>query len=160
MNDGCIWVIKFKLIEEGIVYNVMFMLYVVKFFGCFYGFFCDVVGLVFLFGDCRCYQFFFGGCGFVCWVIICDISEGVDIIMVKLVFQYLDVISDVKEFGKDLFIVVYQVSGEFVMIYVVVKVGVFDFKVMVFESIEGIFRVGVIIIISYFILEFLDWLSN
>jgi len=54
----------------------------------------------------------------------------------------------------------YQVSGEFAMIHAAAKAGVFDLKAMAFESTEGILRAGATIIISYFVPEFLDWLSN
>lgn len=79
--------------------------------------------------------------------------------MVKPAGQYLDIISDAKELGKDLPIAAYQVSGEFAMIHAGAKAGVFDLKAMAFESHEGILRAGATIVVSYFVPEFLDWLS-
>ncbi|KAK4170845.1 putative delta-aminolevulinic acid dehydratase [Triangularia setosa] len=160
MNDGRIRAIKLKLIEEGIVHNVTLMSYAAKFSGCLYGPFRDAAGSTPSFGDRRCYQLPPGGRGLARRAIIRDISEGADIIMVKPASQYLDVISDAKELGKDLPIAAYQVSGEFAMIHAAAKAGVFDLKAMAFESTEGILRAGATIIISYFTPEFMDWLSN
>ncbi|KAK0669012.1 putative delta-aminolevulinic acid dehydratase [Cercophora samala] len=160
MNDGRIRAIKLKLIEEGIVHNVTLMSYAAKFSGCLYGPFRDAAGSAPSFGDRRCYQLPPGGRGLARRAIIRDISEGADIIMVKPASQYLDVISDAKELGKDLPIAAYQVSGEFAMVHAAAKAGVFDLKAMAFESTEGILRAGATIIISYFTPEFLDWLTN
>ncbi|KAJ4306197.1 Aminolevulinate dehydratase [Collariella sp. IMI 366227] len=160
MNDGRIRAIKLKLIEEGIVHNVTLMSYAAKFSGCLYGPFRDAAGSSPSFGDRRCYQLPPGGRGLARRAIIRDINEGADIIMVKPAGQYLDVISDAKELGRDLPIAAYQVSGEFAMIHAAAKAGVFDLKAMAFEAAEGILRAGATIIISYFVPEFLDWLDN
>ncbi|KAK0643136.1 delta-aminolevulinic acid dehydratase [Cercophora newfieldiana] len=160
MNDGRIRAIKLKLIEEGIAHNVTLMSYAAKFSGCLYGPFRDAAGSVPSFGDRRCYQLPPGGRGLARRAIVRDINEGADIIMVKPAGQYLDIISDAKELGKDLPIAAYQVSGEFAMIHAGAKAGVFDLKAMAFESTEGILRAGATIVVSYFAPEFLDWLSD
>jgi porphobilinogen synthase len=160
MNDGRIRAIKLKLIEEGIAHNVTLMSYAAKFSGCLYGPFRDAAGSVPSFGDRRCYQLPPGGRGLARRAIVRDINEGADIIMVKPAGQYLDIISDAKELGKDLPIAAYQVSGEFSMIHAGAKAGVFDLKAMAFESTEGILRAGATIVVSYFAPEFLDWLSD
>jgi len=160
MNDGRIRAIKLKLIEEGIVHSVTLMSYAAKFSGCLYGPFRDAAGSAPSFGDRRCYQLPPGGRGLARRAIVRDIAEGADIIMVKPASQYLDIISDAKDLGKDLPIAAYQVSGEFAMIHAAAKAGVFDLKAMAFEATEGILRAGASIIISYFTPEFLDWLST
>lgn len=160
MNDGRIRAIKLKLIESGIAHQVVLMSYAAKFSGCLYGPFRDAAGSVPSFGDRKCYQLPPGGRGLARRAIVRDINEGADIIMVKPASQYLDIISDAKELGKDLPIAAYQVSGEFAMIHAGAKAGVFDLKAMVFESTEGILRAGATIVITYFVPEFLDWLSN
>lgn len=160
MNDGRIRAIKLKLIEEGISHNVTLMSYAAKFSGCLYGPFRDAAGSVPSFGDRRCYQLPPGGRGLARRAIVRDINEGADIIMVKPAGQYLDIISDAKELGRDLPIAAYQVSGEFAMIHAGAKAGVFDLKAMAFESTEGILRAGATIVVSYFTPEFLDWLSD
>lgn len=158
MNDGRIRAIKLKLIEQGISHKTLLMSYSAKFSGCLYGPFRDAAGSCPSFGDRRCYQFPPSGRGLARRAIARDINEGADIIMVKPAGQYLDVISDAKDLGKDLPIAAYQVSGEFAMIHAGAKAGVFDLKSMAFESSESILRAGATIIVSYFTPEFLDWL--
>ncbi|KAL2115775.1 hypothetical protein VTJ04DRAFT_10030 [Mycothermus thermophilus] len=160
MNDGRIRAIKLKLIEAGIVHAVTLMSYAAKFSGCLYGPFRDAAGSAPSFGDRRCYQLPPGGRGLARRAILRDIHEGADIIMVKPAGQYLDIIADAKELGRDLPIAAYQVSGEFAMIHAAAKAGVFDLKTMAFESTESILRAGATIIISYFVPEFLDWLDS
>jgi porphobilinogen synthase len=160
MNDGRIRAIKLKLIEAGLAHRVVLMSYAAKFSGCLYGPFRDAAGSCPSFGDRKCYQLPPGGRGLARRAIIRDINEGADIIMVKPAGLYLDIISDAKELGKDMPVAAYQVSGEFAMIHAGAKAGVFDLKTMAFESTEGILRAGASIVISYFVPEFLDWLSN
>lgn len=160
MNDGRIRAIKLKLIEEGIAHKTLLMSYAAKFSGCLYGPFRDAAGSCPSFGDRKCYQLPPGGRGLARRAIVRDIGEGADVIMVKPASQYLDIISDAKELGRDLPIAAYQVSGEFAMIHAAAKAGVFDLKTMAFESTEGILRAGATIVISYFTPEFLDWLST
>ncbi|WYZ41840.1 hypothetical protein EsH8_V_000735 [Colletotrichum jinshuiense] len=160
MNDGRIRAIKLKLIEEGIAHKTVLMSYSAKFSGCLYGPFRDAAGSAPSFGDRKCYQLPPGGRGLARRAIVRDINEGADIIMVKPASQYLDIISDAKDLGKDLPVAAYQVSGEFAMIHAAAKSGVFDLKAMAFESTEGILRAGATIVITYFTPEFLDWLST
>ena len=160
MNDGRIRAIKLKLIEAGIAHRVLLMSYSAKFSGCLYGPFRDAAGSVPAFGDRRCYQLPPGGRGLARRAITRDIGEGADVIMVKPASQYLDIISDAKEIGKDMPVAAYQVSGEYAMICAAAKAGVFDRKTMAFESTEGILRAGANIVISYFTPEFLDWLET
>lgn len=160
MNDGRIRAIKLKLIEEGIAHKVVLMSYAAKFSGCLYGPFRDAAGSVPSFGDRKCYQLPPGGRGLARRAIERDIGEGADIIMVKPASQYLDIISDAKEIGKNLPVAAYQVSGEFAMIHAAAKAGVFDLKAMAFEATEGIVRAGATIIVSYFTPQFLDWLES
>ncbi|CAD0108566.1 unnamed protein product, partial [Aureobasidium uvarum] len=160
MNDGRIRAIKLKLIEAGIAHKVVLMSYSAKFSGCLYGPFREAAGSVPSFGDRRCYQLPPGGRGLARRAIVRDINEGADIIMVKPASQYLDIISDAKEIGKDLPVAAYQVSGEYAMICAAAKAGVFDLKTMAFEATEGILRAGASIVVSYFTPDFLDWLDN
>ncbi|RDW60938.1 Delta-aminolevulinic acid dehydratase [Coleophoma cylindrospora] len=160
MNDGRIRAIKLKLIEEGIAHRVVLMSYAAKFSGCLYGPFRDAAGSVPSFGDRKCYQLPPGGRGLARRAIRRDIDEGADVIMVKPASQYLDIISDAKDIGRDMPIAAYQVSGEFAMIHAGAKAGVFDLKTMALESTEGILRAGATIVVSYFTPQFLDWLES
>ncbi|GAB1744797.1 hypothetical protein D0862_13492 [Hortaea werneckii] len=160
MNDGRIRAIKLKLIEAGIAHKVVLMSYSAKFSGCLYGPFRDAAGSVPSFGDRRCYQLPPGGRGLARRAIHRDIGEGADIIMVKPATQYLDIISDAKDIGRDMPVAAYHVSGEYAMIHAAAKAGVFDLKTMAFEATEGILRAGASIVVSYFTPEFLDWLET
>lgn len=55
----------------------------------------------------------------VFWEVEFDVEEGVDFLIVKLVLFYLDIMCDVKNIFN-LLVVVYNVSGEYLMIKVVV----------------------------------------
>jgi len=160
MNDGRIRAIKLKLIEAGIAHQIVLMSYSAKFSGCLYGPFRDAAGSCPSFGDRRCYQLPPGGRGLARRAITRDIAEGADIIMVKPASQYLDIISDAKEIGKDMPVAAYQVSGEFAMIHAAAAAGVFDLRQMAEEATQGILRAGASIVVSYFTPEFLDWLDN
>lgn len=159
MNDGRVRAIKLKLIEAGVAHQVLLMSYSAKFSGCLYGPFRDAAGSTPSFGDRKCYQLPPGGRGLARRAIQRDVAEGADIVMVKPASSYLDIISDAKELAKDMPVAAYQVSGEFAMIHAGAKAGVFDLKQMAFESTEGILRAGAGIVVSYFVPEFLDWLS-
>lgn len=80
--------------------------------------------------------------------------------MVKLGMFYLDIVWEVKDKYFDFFFVVYYVFGEFVMLWYGVQVGVFDFKVVVLEVMIVFCRVGVDIIIIYYIFQLLQWLKK
>ncbi|KAL9057013.1 MAG: hypothetical protein Q9162_002561 [Coniocarpon cinnabarinum] len=160
MNDGRIRAIKLKLIEAGIAHSTLLMSYSAKFSGCLYGPFRDAAGSCPSFGDRRCYQLPPGGRGLARRAIARDIQEGADIVMVKPASQYLDIISDAKEIGKDMPVAAYQVSGEFAMIHAAAKAGVFDLKQMAEESLGGILRAGASVVVTYFVPEFLDWLDG
>jgi porphobilinogen synthase len=160
MNDGRIRAIKLKLIEEGIAHKTTLMSYSAKFSGCLYGPFRDAAGSAPSFGDRKCYQLPPSGRGLARRAIVRDINEGADVILVKPAGQYLDIISDAKELGKDLPIAAYQVSGEYSMIHAAAKAGVFDLKAAAFEATESILRAGATIVVSYFTPQFLDWLEN
>lgn len=159
MNDGRIRAIKLKLIEAGVAHRVLLMSYSAKFSGCLYGPFWDAAGSCTSFGDRRCYQLPSGGRGLARRAIQRDMAEGADIIVVKPASSYLDIIRDAKDLVPDLPVAAYQVSGEFAMIHAAAKAGVFNLKDMAFESTEGILRAGAGILISYFVPEFLEWLS-
>lgn len=159
MNDGRVRAIKLKLIEAGLAHRVLLMSYSAKFSGCLYGPFRDAAGSSPSFGDRRCYQLPPGGRGLARRAIQRDVMEGADIVMVKPASSYLDIIRDAKELAKDMPVAAYQVSGEFAMIHAGAKAGIFDLKTMAFESTEGILRAGAGIVVSYFVPEFLDWLS-
>jgi porphobilinogen synthase len=62
--------------------------------------------------------------------------------MVKPGMPYLDILRDAKEISSDVPIAVYQVSGEFAMIWRSAEAKVFDLRAAVLESMEGFLRAG------------------
>lgn len=89
-----------------------------------------------------------------------DVAEGADMLMVKPGLPYLDIIRDVREAAPDHPLAVYQVSGEYAMIWHAAQNGVFDLKAAVMESMNGFFRAGANIIITYYVPQLLDWLEQ
>lgn len=75
--------------------------------------------------------------------------------MVKPGMPYLDILRDAKEISSDVPIAVYQVSGEFAMIWKSAEAKVFDLRAAVFESMEGFLRAGEYYIIYTYIVFFL-----
>jgi porphobilinogen synthase len=62
--------------------------------------------------------------------------------MVKPGMPYLDILRDAKEISSNVPIAVYQVSGEFAMIWRSAEAKVFDLRTAVLESMEGFLRAG------------------
>ncbi|CAG8497233.1 8679_t:CDS:2 [Acaulospora morrowiae] len=159
MMDGRIKAIKESLIREGLGNKVALMSYSAKFASAFYGPFRDAANSAPQFGDRKCYQLPPNARGLARRAITRDLGEGADIIMVKPGMPYLDILRDAKELGPDVPLAVYQVSGEFAMIWRSAEAKVFDLKVAVFESMEGFVRAGANIILTYYTPQLLDWLE-
>jgi porphobilinogen synthase len=88
------------------------------------------------------------------------VCEGADILMVKPGMPYLDIVRDVKNKYPHHPLAIYQVSGEYAMLYHGSKAGAFDLKTVVLESITSMRRAGAEIIISYYTPSILDWLKE
>ena len=97
--------------------------------------------------------------------------------MVKPALPYLDVIQDAKQLAEDHPLACYQVSGEYAMVVAGARAGVYDLKVMAFETVESMVRAGTsaasaapkqmlmqssgcTLILTYFTPQFLDWLDE
>ncbi|CAH1762064.1 23535_t:CDS:2 [Entrophospora sp. SA101] len=160
MMDGRIKAIKESLICEGLGNKVALMSYSAKFASSFYGPFRDAANSAPTFGNRKCYQLPPNSRGLARRAIIRDIGEGADIIMVKPGMPYLDILRDAKEISENLPVAVYQVSGEFAMIWRASEAKVFDLKVAVFESMESFLRAGANIILTYYTPQLLEWLDN
>jgi porphobilinogen synthase len=89
-----------------------------------------------------------------------DVTEGADIIMVKPALPYLDILADAAQLAPDYPLAAYHVSGEYAMIVAGARAGVYDLRVMAFETTECIVRAGATLILSYFTPQFLDWLEE
>ncbi|KAF8503703.1 tetrapyrrole biosynthesis porphobilinogen synthase [Russula emetica] len=159
MMDGRIKAIKRKLIDDGLGNRCLLMSYSAKFASGLYGPFRDAAGSAPSFGNRKCYQLPPGAKGLARRAIQRDTTEGADIIMVKPALPYLDILADAAQLAPDYPLAAYHVSGEYAMIVAGARAGVYDLRVMAFETTESIVRAGATLILSYFTPQFLDWLE-
>jgi len=87
-------------------------------------------------------------------------DEGADFIMIKPGVMYMDMIRDVKNLLPHTPIAVYQVSGEYAMLYHGAQANAFELKDAVLEICQCFRRAGATVIITYFAPQLLDWLSE
>lgn len=159
MMDGRIKAIKCALNEAGLGSTVSVLSYAVKFASKFYGPFRDAASSAPSFGDRRNYQLPPGSRGLAARAAARDIEEGADMIMVKPGLAYLDIVRDMKNKHPEYPLFIYQVSGEYAMLYHAAKAGVFNLKDAVLESLQSMRRAGADVIITYFTPQLLmEWL--
>lgn len=159
MMDGRIGAIKHQLAQAGLDGQVAVMSYSAKFASALYGPFRDAACSGAKFGDRSAYQLPHGSRGLALRAIDRDLEEGADMIMVKPGGPYLDIVRDARE-RSNVPVAVYQVSGEYAMLYHAAKAGAFDLTAMAVETAEGMKRAGADIIISYFTPMLLSALRN
>ncbi|KAJ3226319.1 hypothetical protein HK099_005150 [Clydaea vesicula] len=168
MMDGRILAIKNELIRIGKGSKTALMSYSAKFASSFYGPFRDAAESgVKGGGDRKCYQLPVGSRGLARRALQRDMAEGADMVMVKPGGPYLDIIRDGKVTGKltrelctNYPVAVYQVSGEYAMLWHGAKNGVFDLKVGVLESLTSFYRAGANVIITYYTPKILEWIDE
>ncbi|EDV27977.1 Delta-aminolevulinic acid dehydratase [Trichoplax sp. H2] len=160
MMDGRVNAIKESLIKQGFGNRVSVLSYSAKFASCFYGPFRDAANSAPAFGDRRRYQLPMGSRSLALRAINRDIDEGADIVMVKPGMPYLDIVRDTKDKHPDIPVAVYQVSGEYAMLYYASKEGAFTLQSVVMESLRSMRRAGADIIITYFVPKVLAWLRE
>jgi porphobilinogen synthase len=159
MQDGRILAIKTILLKSGLGSKVCVMSYSAKFASSFYGPFRDAAGSAPAKGDRKCYQLPPNARGLAQRALKRDVEEGADILMVKPGYPYLDIVRDAKNMYPDYPIAIYQVSGEYAMLWHASKNNVFDLKEAVMESLESGMRAGASILITYYVPQLLDWIS-
>lgn len=160
MMDGRIGAIKKLLAENGYGSKVSIMSYSAKFASSFYGPFRDAAKSAPSFGDRRCYQLPPGSIGLAERAVDRDVQEGADILMVKPGLAYLDVVKTTKTKYPTHPLAIYQVSGEYAMLYHGAKAGAFNLETTLLEVLTSMRRAGADIIISYFTPQLLDLLST
>ncbi len=151
MMDGRIGVIRKTLDKNGLK-DICILSYAVKYASNFYGPFRDAVGskkkLKF---DKKTYQMNYRNSNEAFREIGLDIKEGADIVMVKPGLPYLDIIKNIKEnFRIPVF--AYQVSGEYSLIKIGIKMGYIN-EDSILESLISFKRAGASAIITYFALD-------
>ena len=87
-------------------------------------------------------------------------NEGADFLMVKPGLPYLDIIRDIKNTIPTKPIAVYQVSGEYAMIWHGEQNNAFNLKDIVIETCNSFIRAGAKIIITYYTPRLLEWISE
>lgn len=160
MMDNRVGAIKKLLSENGLGGKVAVMSYSAKFASSFYGPFRDAAKSAPTFGDRRCYQLPPGSRGLAMRATDRDVQEGADILMVKPGMPYLDIVRDVKEKYPHHPLAIYQVSGEYAMLYHGSQAGAFKLKAIVLESVQAMRRAGADIIISYYTPHLLQWMKE
>ncbi|XP_062509898.1 delta-aminolevulinic acid dehydratase-like [Corticium candelabrum] len=160
MMDGRVGAIKQSLRKNNLENNVSVMSYSAKFSSCFYGPFREAAKSAPSFGDRRAYQLPPGSSGLAIRAVERDLQEGADMVMVKPGMPYLDICRQIKDKFSHIPLAIYQVSGEFAMLHHGASAGAFSLKAAVMESLQGMLRAGVDIVITYFTPQLLDWMSE
>ncbi|CAG9865545.1 unnamed protein product [Phyllotreta striolata] len=160
MMDGRIGAIKTELVNNGLGNKVAVLSYTAKFASNFYGPFRDAAKSKPAYGDRKCYQLPAGGAGLALRAAERDVSEGADMLMVKPVMIYMDLVRQIKDKYPERPMFVYQVSGEYSMIYNASVKGTFDLRLGLMEIFSSLRRAGADVIISYFTPLVLHWMSQ
>ena len=160
MMDGRIHAIKCILKENNMLNKVAVMSYSAKFSSAFYGPFRDAAKSAPSFGDRRCYQLPTGSTGLAMRASKRDVEEGADILMVKPCMSYLDIVKQTKQDFPHHPLAVYQVSGEYAMIWHGAQAKAFDLRMILVEIIHSMRRAGADIIISYYTPLILEWIKK
>lgn len=184
MMDGRIGAIKKALDNVNLTNKVSVLSYAVKFASGFYGPFRDASKSSPKFGDRKCYQLPPGSNGlasraaviilFVIYIFYSahqqytcmsnlflqarDVAEGADMLMVKPGLAYLDILRKTKDTYPDYPLFIYQVSGEYAMIYHAAKNNAINLKDVLLEILTSMKRAGADCIITYFTPYILDML--
>jgi len=160
MMDGRVLAIKKTLAENGFGNRVSVLSYSVKFSSSFYGPFREAAKSAPAFGDRKKYQLPCGSRGLAVRAAARDVSEGADMIMVKPGLAYLDLVRETKDAfpGHPMFI--YQVSGEYAMLYHGSNAGAFSLDTTLLEVLTSMRRAGADVIISYFTPKILQLIKN
>jgi len=147
MMDGQIAAIR-ETLDENALEDIPVMAYSAKYASSFYGPFREAAESAPQFGDRKAYQMDPANADEAIREISMDVSEGVDIIMVKPALAYLDVIYRARQ-EFDLPLAAYNVSGEYSMIKAAAQLGWLDEEKAMLESLTAIKRAGADIIITY-----------
>lgn len=147
MMDGVI-----RFLREGLDKNnfshIPIMSYSTKFSSGYYGPFRNIVNSSPGSGDRNSYQMNPANRREAILESLIDEKEGADILMVKPVLAYLDIVSEIKK-KTSIPLAVYNVSGEYSMLKLAGKNGLIDYKKVLLENMISFKRAGADIIISY-----------
>ena len=147
MMDGIVETLREALDENGYE-NLPIMSYSTKFASGYYGPFRDVAESAPSFGDRSSYQMDPANAREALAESIEDELQGADILMVKPVLAYLDIVKAIKE-NTTKPLAVYNVSGEYAMLKYAGEKGLIDYERVMLETMISFKRAGADIIISY-----------
>ena len=151
MMDGRVRAIREALDANG-HYGAPIMSYAVKYASAFYGPFRDAAGSAPSFGDRKSYQMDFHNRREGMKEALTDVEEGADIIMVKPVMSYLDMVSEVSK-AVNVPVATYSVSGEYAMVKAAAKMGWIDEERIMCEMAVSAYRAGAQIYLTYYAKE-------
>lgn len=157
MMDGQVLAIREALDESGFE-DLPVMSYSTKFASSLYGPFREAAGCE-LKGDRKTYQMDHHNAREALAESMQDEMEGADILMVKPGLHYLDILHELRA-QTTLPLCVYHVSGEYSMLKLAGKAGVFDEQKVALETMISFKRAGADMIITYYALEIANWLKN
>ncbi|KAK3894069.1 hypothetical protein Pcinc_002171 [Petrolisthes cinctipes] len=160
MMDGRVGAIKAALMEAGLSSRVSVLSYAVKFASSFYGPFRDAAKSAPAFGDRLCYQLPPGSSGLAAKAADRDVAEGADMLMVKPGLCYLDIVHKIKDRHPNHPMFIYQVSGEYAMLYHGAQAGALNLKFTLMEVLTSMRRAGADVIISYYTPKVLEWIKE
>jgi porphobilinogen synthase len=151
MMDGRIGAIRTALDGAGFTQTGI-LSYAAKYASSFYGPFREALDSAPRAGDKKTYQMDVRNAREALREVQLDLDEGADLVMVKPAGAYLDVIYRVKEIST-VPVAAYQVSGEYSMIQLGAKNGLFPLEKAMEESVLAIRRAGADLIFTYFALD-------
>lgn len=148
MMDGQVKAIRNTLDENGFT-DISIMSHSAKHRSSFYNPFRDAADCAPQFGDRKTYQIPFTNPREAMREIETDISEGVDIAMVKPALAYLDLIANVRR-TFNIPVAAYSVSGEYALVKGAAKQGWVNEEDIMAEILYSIKRAGADMIVTYF----------
>ncbi len=146
-----------QALNQAHLQDVGILSYAVKYASAYYGPFRDAAHCAPKFGDRKTYQMDPANSREALKEARQDIEEGADMVMVKPVLAYLDIVSTLRR-KLTVPIVGFNVSGEYSMVKAASQNGWVDEKSIVLETLTSIKRAGADIIISYHAQDALKWL--
>lgn len=160
MMDGRIAIIRDYLDKEGYI-DTQIISYAVKYSSCFYGPFRDTIGSCSILDnlDKSSYQLDPANRDEAMKEVAMDIKEGADMIIVKPISLYLDLVSHIKS-SFNINIIGYQVSGEYSMLKLAASEGILDGEKAMYESLLSFKRAGCTAFFNYGAIEVAKFLNK
>lgn len=158
MMDGRIKKIRQHLDENNFT-ETGIISYSAKYASQFYGPFRDALDSAPRAGDKKTYQMDPANSREALRELKLDLSEGADMVMVKPALAYLDIIKMFKTHSS-VPVAAYNVSGEYAMIKAAAEKGLLDGPLATHEMLTSIKRAGADVILSYFAIEYCEWLNS